>query len=224
MTSFVLKVIAIITMTLDHLGYAIYGKFSVFNYFGRIAFPIFAYQISEGYKYTKDIKKYFSRLFLFALISEIPFFLFCKAILGELDYIPLNIFFSLCLGLLCIFIYDKMKEKIFSFFIIAIICYLGELINVDYGYWGVLLIFIFYLFKDNKVLTIVSFLIMCLIKYYEYIFVNFDNIKFLSCIFTFSAIIPLILYNGKLGLKTKYILYIYYPTHLLLLYIFTVIC
>ena len=59
MSSFVLKIIAIITMFIDHVGYAIFGKFSFFNYIGRIAFPIFAFQISEGYSHTKDLKKYF---------------------------------------------------------------------------------------------------------------------------------------------------------------------
>ena len=59
MTSFVLKIIALITMFIDHLGYAIYGKFSYLNYIGRIAFPIFAFQISEGFVHTKNIKKYF---------------------------------------------------------------------------------------------------------------------------------------------------------------------
>jgi len=80
MSSFVLKIIAIITMFIDHVGYAIFGKFSFFNYIGRIAFPIFAFQISEGYSHTKDLKKYFLRLFIFAIISQVPFMLFGKII------------------------------------------------------------------------------------------------------------------------------------------------
>ena len=59
MTSFTLKIIALITMFIDHLGYAIFNKFSFFNYIGRVAFPIFAFQISEGFHYTKNVKKYF---------------------------------------------------------------------------------------------------------------------------------------------------------------------
>ena len=76
MSSFVLKMIAIISMFIDHIGYVIFGKFSYFNYIGRLAFPIFAFQISEGYIHTKNLKKYFLRLFLFAIISQIPFMLF----------------------------------------------------------------------------------------------------------------------------------------------------
>ena len=61
MSSFVLKIIAVITMFIDHLGYTIFGKFSYLNYIGRISFPIFAFQISEGYIHTKNLKKYFMR-------------------------------------------------------------------------------------------------------------------------------------------------------------------
>ena len=76
MTSFTLKIIALITMFIDHSGYVFAGNFSFCNFIGRIAFPIFAFQISEGYKHTKNLKKYFLRLGIFALISQIPFSLF----------------------------------------------------------------------------------------------------------------------------------------------------
>ena len=76
MTSFVLKIIAIITMFIDHLGYAVFNRFSPLNFIGRISFPIFAFQISEGYIHTKNVKKYLARLFIFSLISQIPFYLF----------------------------------------------------------------------------------------------------------------------------------------------------
>ena len=97
MSSFVLKIIAVITMFIDHLGYTIFGKFSYLNYIGRISFPVFAFQISEGYIHTKNLKKYFLRLFLFAVISQIPFMLF-HSIISDTFY--LNIFFTLLLGLL----------------------------------------------------------------------------------------------------------------------------
>lgn len=96
MSAFVLKIIAIITMFIDHLGYAIYGRLSFFNYIGRIAFPIFAFQISEGYIYTKNLKKYLLRLFVFAIISQIPFLLFYSIFSKNF---ALNIFFTLLLGM-----------------------------------------------------------------------------------------------------------------------------
>ena len=106
MTSFVLKIIALITMFIDHLGYAIYGKFSYLNYIGRIAFPIFAFQISEGFVHTKNIKKYFIRLLVFAIISQLPFMLFLSTF--SKNIYELNIFFTLSFGLLAIFIFDKI--------------------------------------------------------------------------------------------------------------------
>ena len=89
MSAFGLKIIAIITMIIDHLGYAIFGEFSFFNYIGRIAFPIFAFQISEGYIHTKNLKKYFLRLFLFAIISQIPFMLF-HSIISDQFYLNIS--------------------------------------------------------------------------------------------------------------------------------------
>ena len=218
MSAFVLKIIAMFSMFSDHLGwYLTNGQISYYNYIGRIAFPIFAFQISEGYIHTSNFKKYLSRLFIFAIISQIPFMLFMKIIIHD-SSITLNIFFTLFLGLLCIFTYDKSSSKTLAIILITIICYLGELLSVDYGYWGILLIFFFYLFKDNKVLMSFIFLFMCLLKYGIPIIVNgFNIIYIILIIFTFLAIIPILLYNGKLGRKTKKLLYVFYPAHLLLI-------
>ena len=71
MTSFVLKCIAMVAMLIDHTSTAYFGYTTLFNVIGRIAFPIFAFQISEGYIHTKNLKKYFLRLFLFAVISQL---------------------------------------------------------------------------------------------------------------------------------------------------------
>lgn len=240
MTSFALKMIAIVSMFLDHIGYFIYkGYLSTFNYLGRLAFPIFAYQISEGYTHTKNLQKYFIRLFIFALVSQIPFTLFLYGVhyqipvtqmLSHLDLFELNIFFTLFMGLFCILLYDKSKSKILALISIGIVCYAGELLKVDYGYWGILLIFLFYLFKENKVLTTLVFFTMCFLKYFiQPIILNefnmnlnyFNNYAVFLFIGTFLAIIPILLYNGKLGFKTKRLLYIFYPLHLLLIYLAT---
>lgn len=110
MSSFVLKMIAVISMCFDHFGYLFSaGNFSFCNLIGRLAFPIFAFQISEGYTHTRDLKKYFWRLFLFAVISQIPFNLFEYAFGFDLT---LNIFFTLLLGLTAICAYDKIPNKL----------------------------------------------------------------------------------------------------------------
>lgn len=109
MTAFVLKIVAMFSMTCDHLSYLIFGKFSFLNYIGRIAFPIFAFQITEGYVHTSNLKKYFLRLFVFALISQLPFMLFISTYSNAFH---LNVFFTLLLGLLAITIYDKLDKVV----------------------------------------------------------------------------------------------------------------
>ena len=171
MTSFKLKIIAIITMVCDHLGDALFSVVSPLNFIGRMAFPIFAFQISEGYIYTKNIKRYLLRIFVFAIISQIPFYLFIHKFFGESG---LNIFFTLFLGLTSILLYDKIKKKVKSknkiINVLAILpaiilSIIGQLLDVDYGWWGVILIFVFFVFKDNKIKTVIAFLILCIIKY-----------------------------------------------------------
>ena len=118
-SSFALKIIAIICMLCDHFGDSIIKSFSFLNVIGRIAFPIFAFQITEGYTHTKDLKKYFKRLIIFAIISQIPFMLFLSTFTSSYT---LNIFFTLLLGLLSIYIYNKIPNK---FLAIVIGIYLG---------------------------------------------------------------------------------------------------
>ena len=229
MTSFALKIFAIITMFCDHFGDAFFGHFSFLNLIGRFAFPIFAFQISEGFIHTKNIKKYFLRLGVFALIAQIPFSLFCGKFQGT--YLALNVFFTLFLGLLSIYIYDyitktsneKAKrfpiDKIVGIVIMLLIAYVAELLNTDYGMWGVIVIFAFYFFKNSKILMTLSFVLLCIIRYGMYTYqVGFNSPIIALGIFTALSIFFINLYNGKQGRKIKYLLYFFYPIHLLLLY------
>ena len=217
MSSFVLKIIAIITMFIDHLGYAIFGKFSYFNYIGRLSFPIFAFQISEGYIHTKNLKKYFLRLFLFALVSQIPFMLFHSIISSDFS---LNIFFTLFLGLLSIYIYDECKYKFLGIIASVLLALIAQFSHCDYGAYGVAIILIFYIFKNNIITSSMFFIIATLIRYFlpcikygifpkKYLYLFICTI--IPCLF-FAA------YNGKKGKNTKYLLYLFYPIHLILIY------
>ena len=250
MTSFALKIIALITMFIDHSGYAIMGHFSFFNYIGRVAFPIFAFQISEGYKHTKNLNKYFLRLGLFALVSQIPFSLFSLKYHG--NPFGLNVFFTLFLGLLAIYLYDyvvkilknskiksninmtsndkitsvnEKKNNLFIYFgkilgiiMALLIAYVAEIINSDYGFWGVLVVFVFYIFNSKKLLTTIAFFALCAIKYIpQFIASGYNYIYIILALCTFLPILFIDLYNGKQGPKIKYLLYIFYPVHLLIL-------
>ena len=102
-------------MFCDHLGNAYLGHFSFLNLIGRCAFPIFAFQISEGYIHTSNIKKYFLRISLFALISQIPFSLFMVNVMHSSPFsLSLNVFFTLLLGLIAIYIYDYVTKKLIN--------------------------------------------------------------------------------------------------------------
>lgn len=234
MTSFILKIIALVTMFCDHFGYALVGRLSFWNLIGRIAFPIFAFQISEGYVHTKNLKKYFIRLLIFAVASQIPFYIFLQKFIPN-SAASLNIFFTLLLGLLCMVVYNYFSSsennhfqyqifgikvgKIIGILFTLLIACIGELLNVDYGAWGVIVIFAFYLFKNNKLAMIISFICLCVIYYgYRIILYGFYLQYVYLAIATILPIIFIGLYNGKQGYKIKYLMYLFYPAHLLLLY------
>lgn len=222
MSSFVLKVIALITMIIDHSGYVIFGKFSFFNYIGRLAFPIFAFGISEGYLHTKNLKKYFTRLGLFAIISQLPYYLFISSVSS--DNVGLNIFFTLFLGLLAITLFDKCKYKILGILPVVLICFLSYFINCEYSWFGILLIFGFYLFKKHRVLmNIYTFSLMSI---YYIVYLCKTNFNYRYIILYFSTVCSLIfinLYNGKKGKDSKYILYLLYPLQFLILYVINIL-
>lgn len=219
-SSFTLKIIAIIFMLCDHFGDAILKPFSFFNVLGRIAFPIFAFQLTEGYIHTKNLKKYFKRLIIFAIISQIPFMLFSSTFTSRFS---LNIFFTLFIGLFAIYIYDKSHNKFLGILVTIFLCALAQLIKTDYGAWRVCIIMIFYIFKDKKIWMCLLYLLSCLLKYLPYLLAyNFHYIYMLLLLGTASSIFFIILYNGKQGKKVKYLLYAFYPLHMLALYFINV--
>ncbi len=214
MSIFSLKIIACVTMVLDHIKYAI-PETTCFatQYLGRIAFPLFAFLVGEGYCHTSNLKKYSKRLILFALISQIPFMLF-RTLVGE--WRMLNILFTLLLGLGTIAVWDKFGKK--SIPIIALLVFLGKILRVDYGWYGVLSVFLLYVFRERKILRIFAFAMLNLIYYQNRLFLE-NSLPYLnSYVCTTIPVIFLLFYNGKLGRKTKYLYYLFYPLHMFLFY------
>ncbi len=227
LNSFTLKLIAIICMTIDHIGAVIGTKYvdgklylsgafkadfyRILRDIGRIAFPIFCYLIVEGYYHTGNVWKYTLRLFIFALISQIPFSLATHK--TPFNFSSLNVFFTLCMGLLCIILFPITSESrhtpaqtAFSFISIIGITALSVLLNTDYSIFGILLILIFYIFRGEPVKIFIAMLI-CIVL--------FENPQEL---FALISIIPIALHNGKKGPSVKYAFYVYYPLHLTILY------
>ena len=216
MSSFVLKIIAIISMLFDHVGYTIFNKFSFMNYIGRFAFPIFAFQLTEGYSHTKDLKNYFFRLFLFAIISQVPYMLFISSYTNSFSF---NILFTLILGLLAITVYENLDNKYLGTFLVALCCIIAQSFYFDYGWFGIAIIFIFHIFKNKKWIMNLSFAIVTFINYFYKYIITFRYEYLFIILFCVLALIPINLYNGKKGKDTKYLLYIFYPLHLIILYL-----
>ncbi|NCB92058.1 MAG: conjugal transfer protein TraX [Clostridia bacterium] len=216
-----LKLLAILTMAIDHLAGSIlyhgillpqapiardtpawtwYCIYKVMRFIGRIAFPIFCFFLVEGFLHTSNRKKYALRLFLFALISEIPFDLALSNTF--MDSKHQNVFFTLFIGFLVIWIMDSVKEYSYGIYLQMITAGLGGLLvwlmDTDYDYKGIIVIVILYFFRYEPLLRTVA---GCVSLLWEPA----------ACL----AFIPLSLYNGKRGQSLKYFFYVFYPAHLL---------
>ena len=203
-TLFTLKIIAIITMFLDHY-YRIIGGPEWLSILGRLAFPIFAFSISEGYSHTKNVNKYLMRLLNFAIIIQLPNFL------GFQEY-PLNIFFTLALGLFCLEILDNNKINIVVRYIVVLyLCFLAEKTGLDYGAYGIILIILFNKLRNNKLYIFIAFLALNLV------ILKIGNLSEMQ-IYSIFSLIPIFLYNGKKGYGMKYFFYLFYPLHFIFLY------
>ncbi len=216
MNSYRLKLLAIITMLIDHVGAVLVPGntmlYLVMRCIGRLSFPIFVFLLVEGFHHTKDVKKYLVRMGAFALISEIPFDL---AFYGKiLEFRHQNIFFTLFLGLLCMYLMSMVKKRYSNNGIIMYLLYailtlvigiIASVLKTDYDYRGIILIVAFYLFRGNNILLGLSLL-----------FVSGYLLGYIN-IYATIAIVPIMFYNGQKGKSIKYAFYIFYPAHLIIL-------
>lgn len=218
-----LKLIAIITMLIDHVGAAVLARFIIMGNYtellykvyitmrtvGRIAFPIFCFLLIEGFEHTRDQKKYALRLLGFALISEIPFDLAFSSEVLEFGY--QNVFFTLFIGLVTIMVIHQVEEKTdwhpaLRIALLIIIAGVGMgfayLMKTDYDALGVICILALYLFRKVRGQQILAGCIA------------FGSFELPALV----AFIPIAFYNGKRGWNIKYFFYLFYPLHLFVLY------
>ena len=241
-SSGVLKYVALITMLIDHFGAAFLSRYmrvnnaydQYLNFYhilrniGRVSFPIFIFLLVEGLHHTKNVGKYLFRLFLFCFISEIPFDLafFYK----PFDWEHQNVFFTLLIGLSAIAIFKTLNEKRkkelcvkseegqsnllknpYFFYSLELIIgaaamLLANFLHTDYTWAGVLAIITAYILRFHPGLQMTG---ICVILY---LFSSASEIYALFCI-------PFILlYNGRRGDMPKWIPYVFYPVHLLILW------
>ena len=214
-----LKYIAFLSMLADHVNKALIYPFlsgegilqrisDAFDILGRIAFPLFAFFLVEGFFKTGNRKKYLASLLIFGIISEIPFDMALSGVFFELN--SNNIMFTLALMLITIWTIDILKEKMqnmskytwypVSFVIVGIMCIISMVTGMDYEYHAIMIGYFFYIFYDKPVFAIFSG--------YLAIF------KELWSLLGFGLILT---YNGKRGKQNKLLNYCFYPVHLLIL-------
>jgi len=213
----VLKIIAVISMVIDHLGLFLLPQMTWMRALGRLAFPIFAFFIAEGLKHTKSVKKYVLNLSLFAFISQVPYALL-------LNFYNLNILFSFLIAIGVIYLISIFNKHniisivglLLTFTVLILVEVLGV---IDYGIWGIMLILIFYFVKDSQIklsLSLVPLLLMSLERCFLFGF----SFASLNQLFSFVAILILAFYNNQKGrANLKYLFYIFYPLHLSVIYL-----
>lgn len=219
MNTFQIKTIALISMLIDHIGLMFFSSIIAFRIIGRLAFPLFAWLIANGAYHTKNINKYTIRIFVLALVSQLPYMF---AFGYDLQNFSLNIFFTLFAGLVCIKIYQKHGFNIFTGFIYFFIIFIAEVFKFDYGAYGVLSIFLFYIFFNNFKKTVISQIILLYIFYFFEPILNIINFSYYKLsdfvqIFGLISLIFIYFYNKKSGPKMKIFFYSFYPVHLVIL-------
>ncbi len=222
-----LKLIAMLSMLTDHIGAVIVGPYTdavletvgyetvrrlsvcydLLRDIGRIAFPIFCFLLIEGFLHTKNVWRYAGRLLLFAAISEIPFDLAFQNKIFNIN--SQNVFFTLLIGLLMLIGLKSIKELLqIPVFIKTLLSLLTVIVSMlaayylktDYSYIGVFCIAVLYLFSRKRIGQAIA-----------------GAVSFCWEIPAPLAFIPIFFYNGKRGWKMKYVFYLFYPLHLLIL-------
>ncbi len=213
----VLKVIAVTTMLIDHIGYMIgrdsialftlFGRqvtlYALLRLIGRIAFPIFSFLLVEGYLHTRSKVRYGAGLLFFAILSEVPYDLFLSGVWFSTD--SQNVFFTLFLGCVGMYAYEKLKDRWFlRVGAILVLLAASILLRADYRMSGFCFIMLLYALRDRELLRDAAGTVMLSSGWKAAL-----------------AFIPLAFYNGKRGFikgPVKYAFYLFYPLHQLILY------
>ena len=206
-----LKLIAVTAMILDHVGDNFFPDQILMRIIGRMALPIFAFCIAEGFSHTKDRRRYLCRMGLFALLSEIPFDLVTSG--KVLEFSHQNIMMTFFWAILGLMIYEQVRNRRYGQILGAAVLLLFPVsslfLGLDYQILAVGLIILYYLLR-NKAPLINNLAAMA----YHVLLRNVG-------IYWFGVLgfVPVLLYNGKRGRGLKWFFYLFYPLHLLAIYI-----
>ena len=223
-----LKALAMTCMLLDHMWATIVPGNFWMTCVGRLAFPLYAFQLAEGFFHTADRRRYALRLLGLAFVSEVPFDL----VQFSTPFFPFhqNTVFTLLLGLWAISGLDRARRErtprriVLGLLTLAAACLLGGIGFVDYGVMGVLTVVLFYLLRNFPLARLAQLAAMVLLNI---VFFKGQTIPLLGFDFPIQgfavlALVPIWLYSGKKGFGGKgfqWTAYLFYPIHLLVLYL-----
>ncbi len=226
-----LKIIAAVCMLLDHLGIIFFPYNELLRIIGRLAFPLFAFFIAEGCKYTRSRTRYLLTMAGLGLVFQLVYFF-------VLDELYMCIFITFSISIILIYLLDKMKAVLFDanstaadkatfvlLFIFSVLAaYLLNLVfEIDYGFEGCMTPVFASLFHSRptsasllKKLDRLPLSVAAMLP--PLIMLSVYNAKWYQP-FSFLALPLLLLYSGKRGRwKLKYFFYVFYPAHLVILY------
>lgn len=226
MNVFDIKIIAVVTMIIDHIGLYFFPDVIILRMIGRLSFPLFAWLIANGAIHSKNLYLYAKRLFLLAIITQIPY-AYANKLFNPL-FAEYNVVFTLLLGLVTIIVFQKTKSKIFRIITTILAILLAILLKLDYGVLGILSILTFYLFYKKPTKLVISQVILLLLL--PYITIILERLYhadlstfYYDSYYEFFGLFSLIFiyfYNQKLGHKAKYLFYLFYPLQYVALIIY----
>lgn len=201
-------------MLIDHIGLFFFPDIIYMRLIGRLSFPLFAWLLANGAYQTKNINKYLYRLLSFSIISQLPYLAAMRLL--DPHFTGLNIFFTLSIGLAVIIGMKKIQNRKYWLIVLFTGCVFAELINTDYGAFGILIIVIFYLFFQKPVVLFLLqsfiFLVFSIIGYITY------EVILMVQIVGIGAFCFIYFYNHKKGKSFKYYFYLAYPLQYILFY------
>ena len=236
MNSRLIKIIAVVAMTVDHVGVLLFPEIDALRIIGRIAMPLFCLLIAFGVTKTRNPLKYFLRLFVFAVAVQIGFTIFNTITSGNSGYNETwNVFFTLAFGVAaawllgtCIKIATDKSEMPLGRFVQMAASFMGaaalvlaaQLLPFDYGSAGVLLVVLFYLALRHSVLAMkitaaAALAVFNLVLCFAYVPWPVQWWSFLALPFVW------LFTDKKLKISPieKYAFYIYYPLHFAVIYL-----
>lgn len=211
----ILKLIAVITMTVDHIGALFFPQLTFLRMIGRLAFPIFAYQIALGFQKTSDKNRYIGRMLLWAIITIWPFYEFSMGITGNPMY--QNVLFTFFFSLVVLRFLEKGQPILLVTCGILPIVILEQFgITLDYGLYGVGVVLVFYLLKDQALQMLGVFLVTLGYLFLRMVPRGVPVLAILTNIQLLSVFAVLLIHrNWKVRIRLpKYFFYAFYPVHM----------